>query len=124
MNIRSAVDALEKTKLNLNTNKNEAANRGLSASLPKNVTLSRNCTARSYAAVHRMNYGIGDSLLHKLEQANCPIASGGQGNPSDAARTALPQTVCTEAGRPHAQNVQPTQTHQGIQRCQAATTRH
>ena len=24
-----------------------------------------------------MNYGIGASLLHKLEQANCPIASGG-----------------------------------------------
>ena len=53
LNIRLGVDALEKTKLNLNTNKNEAANRGLSASLPKNVKFSRNCTARSYAAVHR-----------------------------------------------------------------------
>ena len=77
LNIRLGVDALEKTKLNLNTNKNEAANRGLSASLPKNVTFSRNCTARAYAAVHRMNHGIGASLLHKLEQANCPVASGG-----------------------------------------------
>ena len=77
MSIRLGVDALEKTKLNLNTNKNEAANRGLSASLPKNVKFSRNCIARSYAAVHRMNYGIGASLLHKLERANCPIASGG-----------------------------------------------
>ena len=53
LNIRLGVDALEKIKLNLNTNKNEAANRGLSASLPKNVKFSRNCTARSYAAVHR-----------------------------------------------------------------------
>ena len=78
LNIRLGVDALEKTKLNLNTNKNEAANRGLSASLPKNVKFSRNCTARSYAAVHRMNYGIGASPLHKLEQAKCPIASGGR----------------------------------------------
>ena len=61
----------KKTKLNLNTNKNEAANRGLSASLPKNVTLSRNCTAQAYTAMYRMNYGIGASLLRKLEQSNC-----------------------------------------------------
>ena len=76
-NIRLGIGELQKTKLNLNTNKNAAANRGLSASLPKNVIFSRNCTFRAYAAMHRMNYEIGASLLRKLEQANCPVASGG-----------------------------------------------
>ena len=32
----------------MNTNKNEAANRGPSASLPKNVTFSRNFSASIY----------------------------------------------------------------------------
>ena len=101
----------KKTKLNLNTNKNEAANRGLSASLPKNVTLSRNCTAQAYTAVYRMNYGIGASLLRKLEQSNCPVASGGHVATEIheiRCSTHSTTTVRTKAGRPHAQNVQLT----------------
>lgn len=64
-------------KLNSNTNKNEAINRGISASLPKNVNFSRNVGGRSASSIHRLNYGPGDSLLLKLETAGCPVTRGG-----------------------------------------------
>ena len=64
-------------KLNFNTNKNEAMNRGLSASLPKNVKFSRNVLGRASAAVHRLNHGLGDSVLRKLEAVGSPVSKGG-----------------------------------------------
>ena len=70
--------ALEMTKLCLNTNKNEGLNRSISASLPKNVNFSRNVTGRTCATVDRLNYGIGVSLLRKLEAVKAPITRGGR----------------------------------------------
>jgi hypothetical protein len=77
MKLRISVEALETTKLNTNTNCNEGYNRGLSASLPKNVSFSRNAAARAHAAVHRMNWGHGESLLRKLQAVGSPVTKGG-----------------------------------------------
>ena len=60
-----------------NTNKNEAINRGISASLPKNVTFSRNAIPRAYAAVDRLNFGLGNSLHRKLAAVGSPVTKGG-----------------------------------------------
>ena len=46
LQLRLGGNALALTKLCLNTNRNEGLNRGLSASLPKNVNFSRNLTSR------------------------------------------------------------------------------
>ena len=76
LNVRLGVEALRLTKLHLDTNKNEAVNRALSVSLPKNVNYSRNVRARVSSTVHRLNYGAGDSLIKKLEKAGVPITRG------------------------------------------------
>ena len=78
INIRLGVRALEMTKLCMNTNRNEGLNRSLSASLPKNVNFSRNVTGRACAAIDRLNYGTGASLLRKLESNRAPITRGGR----------------------------------------------
>lgn len=67
LKLRLGPDALHLTKTNLNTNKNEGSNRGLSASLPKNVNFSRNAPARACSVVHRLNNGAAKSLLLKLQ---------------------------------------------------------
>jgi len=59
-------------------NKNEAAYRAISASLPKNVKFSRNAQQRLCSVIDRMNYGAGVSLLRKLESVQCPITPGGR----------------------------------------------
>ena len=46
---------------NTNTCKNEAVNRTLTASLPKNVNFSRTSKGRMLATCHRVNEGIGNS---------------------------------------------------------------
>lgn len=70
-------ESVQLQKFNFNTDKNEAVNRGISASLPKNVKFSRNVLGRASAAVDRLNYGLGDSMLRKLEAVGCPISKGG-----------------------------------------------
>ena len=70
-------NALALTKLCLNTNRNDGLNRGLSASLPKNVNFSRNVKGCACAAIDRLNYGAGDSLLWKLETSKASISKGG-----------------------------------------------
>ena len=74
--LRLGVDALRLTRLNLNTNKNEAVNRALSVSLPKNVNYSRNAVARASSTIHRLNMGAGNSLIKKLETVGSPITRG------------------------------------------------
>jgi len=69
--------ALKLIKLNSNTNKNEAVNRAISASLPKNVNFSRNARPRTLSAVCRLNKGAGNSLVESLEEVGSPISSGG-----------------------------------------------
>ena len=78
LQLRLGGNALALTKLYLNTNRNEGLNRGLSASLPKNVNFSRNVKGRACAATDRLNYGVGDSLLRKLETSKAPISKGGR----------------------------------------------
>lgn len=63
---------------NLNTNKNEAANRAIGACNPKNVKRSRTGLARVMSAVSRINKGAGNSLVESLEEAGCPISKGGR----------------------------------------------
>ena len=64
--------------MEFNTNRNEELNQSLSASLPKNVNFSRNVTGRACAAIDRLNYGTGASLLRKLERNRAPIPRGGR----------------------------------------------
>jgi len=78
IDIRLGVRALQMTKLCMNTNRNEGLNRSLSASLPKNVKFARNVTGRACAAIDRLNYGTGASLLRKLECNRAPITRGGR----------------------------------------------
>ncbi len=56
-----------------NTCKNEAVNRSLSASLPKNVNFSRTGKGRMLATCHRVNEGIGNSFLMKMEYVGAPV---------------------------------------------------
>ena len=78
LQLRLGGNALALTKLYINTNRNEGLNRGLIASLPKNVNFSRNVKGRACAAIDRLNYGAGDSLLRKLETSKAPISKGGR----------------------------------------------
>ena len=75
---RLGAQALAMTKLCLNTNRNESLNRSLSATLPKNVNFSRTVTGRACAAIYRLNYGAGASILRKLESNKAPISKGGR----------------------------------------------
>ncbi len=73
LQIKLGGGSLQKIKHNTNTNKNEAINRGISASLPKNVNFSRNAKARAYSAIHRINKGQGKSVISLLNAVGCPI---------------------------------------------------
>lgn len=78
LKLRIGESALQSTRFNMNTNKNEGSNRGISASLPKNVNFARNAVGRAHSVVHRLNYGIGESLVRKLEAIGSPITKGGR----------------------------------------------
>ena len=68
--------ALQLIQMRLTTNINEAANRAISATLPKNVKFSRNAHERLCSVIDRMNCGAGISLLRKLESVQCPVTRG------------------------------------------------
>lgn len=70
--------ALQLIKLNSNTNKNEAVNRAISSSCPKNVLFSRNAKARALSAISRLNKGVGNALIESLEAIGSPISKGGR----------------------------------------------
>lgn len=71
----AALDLLDQ---GTNTTKCEAANRGLSVSLPKNVNFARQAYNRMHSAVHRLNNGPGESPLLKMESAGAPPGHGGR----------------------------------------------
>ncbi|CAG2207354.1 unnamed protein product [Mytilus edulis] len=73
---RLGPDALNKTKLNLNTQKVEGFNRSLRRSLPKNVTFTKNFEGRVHAAVHSVNLGPGESLMLICDQLGAPVTAG------------------------------------------------
>ena len=70
-------DILQKTKLNLNSQKVEATNRAIRMCLPKNVTFPRNFSGRAHSAIHSVNNGTGDSICKLCAAAGCPITQGG-----------------------------------------------
>lgn len=74
--LKLGVASLRLIRSNTNTNKNEAINRGISVSLPKNVNFARNAKARAYSAIHRLNLGAGNSMIKKLEAVGSPIERG------------------------------------------------
>lgn len=70
--------ALKLIKLNNNTNKNEAVNRAISSSLPKNVLFARNAKARALSAISRLNKGAGNALVESLKSVGSPVSKGGR----------------------------------------------
>lgn len=77
MHIKLGEAALVLLDQNTNTCKNEAINRSLSASMPKNVNFSATGRGRMLATVDRINKGVGESLHYKLEVVGAPVAKGG-----------------------------------------------
>jgi hypothetical protein len=55
IHLRLGPQAVEKTYLNLNTQKTEAVNKSLKNSLPRNRTFARNFAGRAHSAVHSVN---------------------------------------------------------------------
>lgn len=76
LSMKLGIESLSKLKLNLNTNANEAANRGFSVNLPKNVNFSRNYYGRAHSSAHRMNHKVGESMFLKLEHMGAKIPKG------------------------------------------------
>ena len=68
--MRLGNSALQMTRHRLTTDKNESINRSFSASLPKNVKFSRNAHGRVSSVIDRINYGVGNSMLRKLENVH------------------------------------------------------
>ena len=66
---------LQKTRLNLNTQKVEGTNRAIKRSLPKGVTFSRNYPGRAHSAIHSVNNGMGQSVMKLCKAVGCPISS-------------------------------------------------
>lgn len=77
LNFYLGCESIELMKLNTNTNKNEAVNRAISASLPKNNDFSRNAKARAMSAVCRINKGAGNSMADNLKVVKSPVSKGG-----------------------------------------------
>ena len=67
---------LEKTRLNTNTKKCEAANRSFRRSLPKYLTFTRNFSGRSHSAAHNINNGPGESVFKLCRAVSSSIHEG------------------------------------------------
>ena len=67
---------LEKTRLNTNTQKCEAANRSFRRSLPKYLTFTRNFSGRSHSAAHNINNGPGESVFKLCRAVGSSIHEG------------------------------------------------
>jgi len=78
LNLKLGKAALQLLDQNTNTCKNEAANRSISASLPKNSNFGRTGKARMLATCDRLNKGPGNSLVFKLAALGAPIGKGGR----------------------------------------------
>ena len=76
LEMQLSVQSYKEFKLHTSTQSCEAANRSISACLPKNVTFCRDFRARASTAVHRINNNIGNSLHMKLDALGAPITPG------------------------------------------------
>lgn len=68
---------IELTCFMKHTNHVEGAWRGVSASLPKNVSFPRTGKGRASAAVHRLIHGVGNSVIKKCAALGSPIPRRG-----------------------------------------------
>ena len=71
--LRLGKEGIDRTKFNTNTQSIEAAHRSYTSNNPQQVTMSRNFPARVHAAVHKLNHGIANSILKKLEYLKVPL---------------------------------------------------
>ena len=69
-------EALEKTKLLSNTQQNEAVNRSISVSLPKNTKFSRVLRGRLGCVLEVCNQGIGEAMARQWRALKLPITRG------------------------------------------------
>ena len=69
-------EALDKTKFLTDTQQNEAANRAMSASLPKNNKYSTNLPGRVGCVIDVWNYGPGEAQAMHMKALNLPITPG------------------------------------------------
>ncbi|CAG2251507.1 unnamed protein product [Mytilus edulis] len=64
---------LNRTCKNTNTQKAEATNRAIRATVPSNVTFTRNYKGRVHTAIHNVNNGPGESIVKLCKAAGVPI---------------------------------------------------
>lgn len=67
---------LNNTKHLLTTQKIESANKSLAATIPRNMTFSRNHDARAHTSVHSLNAGIGEAVVSECHAVGAPLTSG------------------------------------------------
>ncbi|VDI14341.1 Hypothetical predicted protein [Mytilus galloprovincialis] len=67
---------LNRTCKNTNTQKAEATNRAIRATVPSNVTFTRNYKGRVHTAIHNVNNGPGESIVKLCKAAGVPIEPG------------------------------------------------
>lgn len=72
--MRIGVSAIEEVKSGTSTQKCEAVNRAISVSLPKNNDFSRNIHGRLSSTIHRLNNGLADSLVAKLDRVGVRLS--------------------------------------------------
>jgi hypothetical protein len=77
IDLRLGPRAVEKTYLNLNTQKTEAVNKSLKNSLPRNRTFSRNFPGRAHSAIHSVNLkSSAKSVALLRNRLGCPVTRG------------------------------------------------
>ena len=62
---RLAPEVIRKVPTPKNRQKCKAANRGITTSVPKNITFATNAAGRVHSAVRRMNWGPGQVIFHQ-----------------------------------------------------------
>ena len=67
---------LNKTKYLLSTQKCEAVNKAISATVPRHLTFTRNHDGRNSAAIHAVNSGIGTAIITECHDAGAPLTAG------------------------------------------------
>jgi hypothetical protein len=77
IDLRLGPQAVEKTYLNLNTQKTESVNKSLKNSLPRNRTFARNFAGRAHSAVHSVNLkSSAKSATLLRNRLGCPVTRG------------------------------------------------
>jgi hypothetical protein len=76
LEMQLSIAAVQEMRLHTSTQACEAANRAITASLPKTVKFSRDSLPRLSTAVHRINNGVGNSVHTLLEAVGAPMTRG------------------------------------------------